>query len=66
MKNTLRVERAKTRISQAELAKKIGITRQAINAIENNKYVLSTVLALKIARHFGVYVEDIFQLENSD
>ena len=66
MKNTLRVERAILNFTQAELAEKIRVSRQTINAIESNKYVPSTILALKIARVFQKKVEDIFQLEESD
>ncbi len=66
MKNTLRVERAILNITQAELAEKINVSRQTINAIESNKYVPSTILALKIARVFKKNVEDIFLLEESD
>ena len=66
MKNNIRVERAKLRETQQELADAIQVNRQSIFAIENNKYVPSTVLAMKIARHFGVKVEDIFTLEEDD
>ena len=66
MKNNLRVERAIQNITQAELADRIGVSRQTINAIESNKYVPSTVLALKIARLFLKPVEEIFQLEETD
>ncbi len=66
MKNNIRVERAKLRETQQELADAIQVSRQSIFAIENNKYVPSTVLAMKIARHFGVKVEDIFTLEEDD
>jgi putative transcriptional regulator len=66
MKNTIRIERAIANITQAELAEKIGVSRQTINAIESNKYVPSTVLALKIARLFGKKTEEIFQLEDED
>lgn len=66
MKNTLRVERAIKNITQAELAEKIQVSRQTINAIESNKYVPSTVLALKMARLFEKKVEDIFILEETD
>ncbi len=66
MKNTIRVERAVEKMTQAELAEKIGVSRQTINAIESNKYVPSTVLALKIARLFNKKVEEIFELEDSD
>ncbi|OYU65349.1 MAG: transcriptional regulator [Cytophagaceae bacterium BCCC1] len=66
MKNRLRIERAIMNITQADLAEKIGVSRQTINAMESNKYVPSTVLALKIARLFGKTVEDIFELEFED
>ena len=66
MKNTLRIERAIKNITQGELAEIIGVSRQTINSIESNKYVPSTILALKIARVFDKPVEDIFALEDSD
>ena len=66
MKNTLKVERAIKNFTQEELAKRIGVSRQTINAMEANKYVPSTVLALKIARVFEKRVEDIFLLEETD
>lgn len=66
MKNTIRVERAILNITQADLAGKVQVSRQTINAIESNKYVPSTVLALKIARFFQKKLEDIFVLEDSD
>lgn len=66
MTNTLRIERAIQNITQGELAQKIGVSRQTINAIESNKYVPSTVLALKMARLFQKPVEAIFQLEPQD
>lgn len=66
MKNNIRVERAIANITQEELAKKISVSRQTINAMENNKYIPSTLLALKIARVFGKPVEDIFELEDGD
>ena len=53
-------------ITQQELAEKIGVSRQTINAIESNKYVPSTVLALKMARLFQKKVDDIFTLEETD
>jgi putative transcriptional regulator len=66
MKNTLRVQRAIKNLTQAELAEKIGVSRQTINTIESNKYVPSTVLALKMAKLFGKPVEEIFTLEKND
>lgn len=66
MKNSVRVERAIKNITQGELAEKIKVSRQTINAIESAKYVPSTVLALKIAVFFDKKVEDIFMLEEED
>ena len=66
MKNTIRIERAILDITQADLAEKIKVSRQTINAIESNKYVPSTVLALKIAQVFQKKVEEIFSLEETD
>ena len=66
MKNNIRVERAVKNITQAELAELISVSRQTINTIESNRYVPSTVLALKIARVFGKSVEEIFTLEEED
>jgi putative transcriptional regulator len=66
MKNNIRVERAIKDITQAGLAEKVGVTRQTIHSIESNKYIPSTVLALKIARIFGKPVEEIFSLEEND
>ncbi len=66
MKNNIRVERAIHNMTQAELAEKIQVSRQTINAMESNKYVPSTVLALKIARLFSKPVEAIFQLDPED
>ena len=66
MKNTIRVERAILNITQADLAEKVKVSRQTINAIESNKYVPSTVLALKISRVFKKNLEDIFILEDTD
>lgn len=66
MKNTIKVERAKKNWTQAELAEKIGVSRQAVNSIETGKYIASSVLALKMAKVFGTTVETIFQLEKGD
>ena len=66
MKNNIRVERAIKNITQADLAELISVSRQTINTIESNRYVPSTVLALKIAKVFGKPVEEIFQLDDED
>jgi len=66
MQNTIKVERAIKNMTQADLAEKIGVSRQTINAIETNKYVPSTILALKMAKLFGKKVDEIFTLEKGD
>ena len=66
MKNNIKVERAIKGLTQEDLAKKVSVTRQTINAMEANKYVPSTVLALKIAKVFNKSVEEIFSLEKTD
>lgn len=66
MRNKIRIERAILDITQADLAERISVSRQTINAIESNKYVPSAVLAMKIARIFGKTVEEIFELDEND
>lgn len=66
MTNNLKVLRAIKNISQDELSRQIGVSRQTINAMEKGKYVPSTVLALKLARFFEKPVEEIFSLEDTD
>ena len=66
MTNNLKVLRAIKNISQEELAKHIGVSRQTINAMEKGKYVPSTVLSLKLSRFFEKPVEEIFSLEATD
>lgn len=66
MQNTLKVERAILNLTQDELAQKIGVSRQTINSIEANRYVPSTVLALKLSDVFGKTVNEFFKLTNDD
>ena len=54
MKNKIRIERAIHNLTQADLAEKIGVSRQTINAMEADKYAPSVVLALRLAKLFGV------------
>ena len=63
---TLQTKRKAEGLTQEDLAKIISVSRQTINAMEKNKYIPSTVLALKIAKYFGKPVEDIFFLEETD
>jgi len=66
MNNSIKVERAKKNITQADLAKLAKVSRQTINAMELGKYVPSTVLALRLTKIFEVEVSEIFTLEDSD
>jgi len=66
MKNSIKVERAKKSITQADLATLAKVSRQTINAMELGKYVPSTVLALRLAQIFEVEISEIFTLEESD
>lgn len=66
MKNTLKVQRAIKDLTQDDLAKKMGVSRQTINSIEKGRYVPSTVLALKLSEIFEIPVNDFFKLESDD
>ena len=61
MKNHLRVLRAERRWSQADLAERVGVSRQTVNAIENDKYDPSLPLAFRVANVFESSIEDIFE-----
>ena len=60
MKNRLRVLRAERDWSQADLAERLGVSRQSVNAIETGKYDPSLPLAFRIARVFGMRIEELF------
>lgn len=60
---TMKLQRAKRDLTQAQLADLAGITRKSINAIESGRMVPSTILALKLARALGVAVEELFSLD---
>ncbi len=66
MKNRLKVIRAERNWSQADLADRLGVSRQTINAIETGKYDPSLPLAFKIARLVKLKIEDIFQLDQDE
>ncbi|MDX5586320.1 MAG: helix-turn-helix transcriptional regulator [Aureibaculum sp.] len=66
MKNRIKIERAILDITQEDLSNKIGVSRQTINSIEKNRYVPSTVLALKLSSVFKKNVNEIFELEEND
>jgi putative transcriptional regulator len=61
MKNRLRELRSTWELSQSDLAEKLGVSRQTINAIETEKYDPSLPLAFKVARLFKLRIEDIFE-----
>jgi putative transcriptional regulator len=65
LENRIRVLRAEHRMSQRELAEAIGVTRKTISTIESGRFIPSTVIALRIARHFKVPVEEIFILRST-
>ena len=64
LRNSLKDERTRLDLTQAELAERVGVSRKTINTVENGVFVPSTTLALKLARALGCRVEDIFQLED--
>ena len=66
MNNKNKVERAVNNLTQEQLAEKVSVTRQTINAIELKKFVPSTVLALKICKVFNKTIEEVFSLEDTD
>lgn len=66
LKNRIKVFRALHDLSQEALARQVGVTRQTILAIEKGRYDPSLLLAYKIARFFGVTIEDIFLYDEEE
>jgi putative transcriptional regulator len=66
MNNKLKVLRAEKNWSQADLAEKLNVSRQTVNALETGKYDPSLPLAFKIAKLFGMTIEEIFQPEKEN
>lgn len=66
MNNKIKIERAVNNLTQEQLAEKVYVTRQTINAIELKKFVPSTVLAMKICKVFNKTIEEVFSLEATD
>ncbi len=60
MKSRIQELRKKNKISQEELALAVGVTRQTITSLENEKYVASLILAYKIAKYFNLAIEEVF------
>jgi putative transcriptional regulator len=66
VKNRLKVLRAERDWTQADLAHRLDVSRQTVNAIENGRYLPSLPLALALARHFGTAIEELFHPEPGD
>ena len=66
MQNKIKELRKQQKISQEELALEVGVTRQTITSIEVGKYIASLPLAFKIARYFGLAIEDIFEFVDEE
>ncbi|EGC84258.1 helix-turn-helix transcriptional regulator [Anaerococcus hydrogenalis] len=66
MKNRLELIRKENKITQEELASILEVSRQTIGSLENGRYNPSIILAFKIARYFGLTIEDIFIYEGED
>ncbi len=66
MKTNIPVLRKQRKVSQEELARAVGVTRQTITSIEVGKYVASLPLAYKIARYFDKTIEEVFDFSDVD
>lgn len=66
MKNNVKIERTRCGLTQQELADLLAVSRQTVNSIEANRYVPSTVLALKLSKFLKTTVEQLFQLDATD
>jgi putative transcriptional regulator len=66
MQNDVRERRAAKGLSQGDLGKALGVSRQTINAIETGKYLPSLPLAIAMARYFGASVEQVFRSDNGE
>ena len=66
MKNRIEIIRKEREILQDEMAKAMGVSRQTISSLENGRYNPSIMLAYKIAKYFGMTIEDIFVFEEEE
>ncbi len=66
MKTRIQELRKLNKLSQEELALAVGVTRQTITSLENEKYTASLVLAYKIAKYFGLTIEEVFDFSDVD
>lgn len=62
LKNSIKVERARRDMTQADLAIKVGVSRKTINTIETGRFIPTTITAIRIARAFELTVEEIFTM----
>jgi len=62
--NSLKEERTRLSLTQAELAEHVGVSRKTVNTVENGVFIPSTLLALKLARTLGQSVEALFRIED--
>ncbi len=63
MKNSIKLQRVRHNLTQDDVAQQLGVSRQTINSIENNKYFPSLELGLKLAKIFECTVDDLFSLD---
>ena len=66
LRNRIKVARAERNLSQDQLARAAGVSRQTISSIETGQYCPSTLLAFRLARVLGFGVEELFQLEEGE
>lgn len=66
LENRMKVLRAERDLTQEQLAERVGVTRKTINTVERGVFVPSTLLALRLARAFGVPVEQVFSLGHAE
>ena len=66
LKNNIKLERARHNMTQADLAQRVGVSRKTINTIETGRFVPTAITAIKIARAFGLPVEEVFLLDESE
>ena len=66
METKIQKLRKENKLTQEELATAVGVTRQTIISIENQKYIASLVLASKISKYFNLAIEDVFDLDESE
>lgn len=64
--NSMKVQRARTGLTQGQLAEKVEVTRKTINSVENGVFIPSALLAIKLARVLGVPVEELFFLRQDE